>query len=877
MDTLTRKLKETYDSVMGQRGTVAFFVATTVAALLSEFHDFIGAPALGPGWLVFYSLLTGALGVATNLAFSRPSTRRRPDARSVQRALARSLPPRRSAPRFTQFTGRQNELNEWLAAHDRLRELRREDQGPIVLAIHGPAGVGKSAFAMELARRLAEKYPDGVFAVSFGTGGTARGPADIARDLLVQLGWPNKTGEMPHTAPDRVALLRSITRTKRMLFVFDAARDHDQVRQVMPAGSGCAVIVVSRREIGSSMGYPARPPLPRPSLHDCLEIYQAIRDTPWIRDAELAVEVIQHCDRLPLAIRAAAEQARDVGDLRFLAELLRETDTRLGALDYGGRKIGERLESEFLRLPRRLRHAITHLAWLDSESFVPWVLRPLMGLPQHESTGIVASLEAIQLIERMGDDPTGQRRYRVNPLARLYARAHAPDDLQKRDIETARTLLDAAYLDLIDDVLAVRGEGYTHVRGHRTPHGRTSRSDIANVIAPNLDEIVRLEYLNLVRIIQEASEEHAGLVWRVASMLDGRVPMLTGSHQVKRIEEAFAKAGSAAARLDQPPLATVDVLLAHAQFLISLERYTEAHELVAQAEKKLIGNDFEVRWRRLRAKRVWAWACVQATANSKARAALDAAEAAWQELPELQRDDPRVSYDIHLIQVLSRESHRTPISTHPHAATRGNDISNVYSGLQSSELARQRGQWLGAELPLIGLLTRDGDARSRATALYRMARLKLDQAYDANNTGTADSRKLSLVLSQEAVEFAADCVFTYDAVHDTAGWLRARCLLMRTLVFARRLVAAGQLGMEIESDLAEYQHDHAGDMGIEPLLARSTRAHGELEKARGNDAEAWRLLSASAKHYRKVKDWTNHASVWRVLEGEENDGHTPIA
>jgi hypothetical protein len=314
--------------------TVAFFVATGAAALLNAYPDFMNIPRLGPVWLAVFSILTGALGAATNVAFSEPSSVRH-HARRASQALARSLPPVRSAPAFTQFTGRQQELDQWVASHDRLRELRTAGQvqaGPVVLAIHGPAGVGKSAFALELARRLADKYDDGVFAVSFGTGATARSASDIARELLIQLGWPDTPEDMPHTTVDRVSTLRSLTRGQAMLFVFDAVRDHDQVRQVMPAETKCAVILVSRREIGSSLGFPARPPLSRPTMHDCLEMFTSIRSAPWTRAAQLAVEVVELCDRLPLAIKAAAEQARDSGDLRYVVQRLRSPETRLAAL-----------------------------------------------------------------------------------------------------------------------------------------------------------------------------------------------------------------------------------------------------------------------------------------------------------------------------------------------------------------------------------------------------------------------------------------------------------------------------------------------------------------------------------------------------------------
>lgn len=848
--------------------TVAFFLAAFTAALLNAYPTLIRIPRLGPAWVVVFSLLTGALGAATNVAVSAPSASR-PNPRRVGQVLARSLPPVRSAPAFTQFTGRQRELEDWVASHDHLRELRTTGQiqaGPVVLAIHGPTGVGKSAFALELARRLAKMYPDGVFAVSFGTGATARSAADIARELLIQLGWPDTPEDMPHTTVDRVSTLRSLTRGKAMLFVFDAVRDHDQVRQVMPAETRCAVILVSRREIGSSLGFPARAPLARPTMHDCLEMFTAIRSAPWTREAQLAVEVIELCDRLPLAIKAAAEQARDSGDLRYVVQRLRSPESRLAALDYGGRKVGDKLESEFERLAGPMREAITLLAELDAESFVPWVLRPLLNLEQHASNTFVAALEAIQLIERVADDPTGQRRYTVSPLAWLYARAHKPDSMTKGAIQAARQRLDDAFLDLIDDVLYERGDGYQRVRPADTPpRFRTAGSTIASVIEPHLDEIVRREYLTLVRVIRVAPmPTHARLIWRVAALLDGRVPSLRRPEQLHEIDEAFARAIEAANRTGEA-FAEVDVRLAYAQFLIAVERYGDGLDCLNAVDNLLVGDVPEAARRRLREIRVRSWAYLQAAAYKEAEKLLTQAFEIHERLPGEERGKPETLYDYDLIRIFSQEAQRTPFS----ARVQGRhdfDISRFRYKLQESEAARRRGHWSAAEQPLLDLLTRDGDARGRATALYRMARLKLDHALEA---AARKNDSLKAMLSQAACEYAADCVYVFGTIANDLGQIRARTLLLRTLVLAGHYVAAAQLSLELTAELDRYERANPrNELAFLPLRARLYRARGELAKAQGQDDEAWNLLTAAAQAYHELGDWTNHAAVWRLLDGE---------
>ena len=51
-----------------------------------------------------------------------------------------------------------------------------------------------------------------------------------------------------------------------------------------------------------------------------------------------------------------------------------------------------------------------------------------------------------------------------------------------------------------------------------------------------------------------------------------------------------------------------------------------------------------------------------------------------------------------------------------------------------------------------------------------------------------------------------------------------------------------------------------------PLRARRDRARGELEQAPGNHAAAWESLTTAAQAYRALSDWSNYASVWRILD-----------
>src|SRR5687767_11268424 len=111
-----------------------------------------------------------------------------------------------------------------------------------------------------------------------------------------------------------------MTTGKKILFEFDAARNHDQVLQVLPTEPSCAVIISSRRDLSAQLNAPQGVALGPPPLQDALEMLTAVSGFDWMLQAEYAVEVVELCGRLPGAIVAAAERVLvDGTDLRHIA------------------------------------------------------------------------------------------------------------------------------------------------------------------------------------------------------------------------------------------------------------------------------------------------------------------------------------------------------------------------------------------------------------------------------------------------------------------------------------------------------------------------------------------------------------------------------
>jgi hypothetical protein len=146
------------------------------------------------------------------------------------------------------FTGRTRELDHLVAA------VSGTAQSPGVIGIHavdGMAGIGKTAFAVHAAHRLAARFPDGQIFVSLHAHTAGQRPVDPAEALATLL---LTVGVAPQRIPPgleaRSAAWRGYLASKKMLLVLDDAADTEQVRPLLPGSAGC--LVTSRRKLTAS-------------------------------------------------------------------------------------------------------------------------------------------------------------------------------------------------------------------------------------------------------------------------------------------------------------------------------------------------------------------------------------------------------------------------------------------------------------------------------------------------------------------------------------------------------------------------------------------------------------------------------------------------
>jgi tetratricopeptide (TPR) repeat protein/transcriptional regulator with XRE-family HTH domain len=213
----------------------------------------------------------------------------------------------RTLPRdVASFTGRQQELQELVNA-----TARCGGSGGLVSihAIGGMAGVGKTAFAVHAAHRLADRFPGGqIFLPLHGhtPGQTPVDPADALASLLLTMGVP--AGQVPAGMEARMALWRDRLAERQLLLILDDAADSEQVRPLLPGGGGSLVLVTSRRHLSAledatGISLDTLPPEEAAAL-----LVRLARRAGLNPDDPAAAEITRLCGYLPLAIGMIARQ-----------------------------------------------------------------------------------------------------------------------------------------------------------------------------------------------------------------------------------------------------------------------------------------------------------------------------------------------------------------------------------------------------------------------------------------------------------------------------------------------------------------------------------------------------------------------------------------
>ncbi|MFJ9713632.1 tetratricopeptide repeat protein [Streptomyces sp. NPDC101234] len=316
------------------------------------------------------------------------------------------------------FTGRQEQLARLIAT-----ATRDDDSGSaktvVISAIEGMAGVGKTQLAVHAAHELvrAGHFTGVQLHVNLHGFDPELSPADPAAILeafLRQLGVP--ANGIPANRDERAAMYRDRMRERSALILLDNAADEDQVRDLIPAGPDCLVLITSRRSLAGLDSA-------TPYLIDVFTeaesfglLAQIAGHERVAAEPEAAALIAEYCGHLPLAVSLAAARlrSRPTWTLQHLADKLRAG--RLSAIRVGSRALRPAFHLSYEELDEPLRRIFRLLGHHPGPDTTPGQVAALADISAEEAEDALEQLQDEHLVTQ----PTAGR-YELHDLLRLLA------------------------------------------------------------------------------------------------------------------------------------------------------------------------------------------------------------------------------------------------------------------------------------------------------------------------------------------------------------------------------------------------------------------------------------------------------------------------
>lgn len=312
------------------------------------------------------------------------------------------------------FTGREEELNKLIGFVE-----GATGPGPLIVAIDGMGGSGKTSLAVRAAHRLADRYPDAQLHLDlrgYTPGEEPLTPAAAAEVLLRMLGVPSE--RIPDDAESRIALWRSTMTRHRMLLLLDNVVDEGQVKPLLASPTGTVVLVTSRALLvdldaahSVSLGTMAPP-------DSVALIVSVIGERRAQAEAEAVAELADLSGHLPLALRIAAARLRKRPrwTVRYLVDRLRDDTQRLAELSAGERSVEVTLRLSYEGLGAGYRKAFRHLGQYPGTDLDVYTAAALLDTDVRESEEVLEYLLDMHLVQQ--HEPG---RYAFHDLVRSFA------------------------------------------------------------------------------------------------------------------------------------------------------------------------------------------------------------------------------------------------------------------------------------------------------------------------------------------------------------------------------------------------------------------------------------------------------------------------
>lgn len=297
--------------------------------------------------------------------------------------------------------------------------MEEPGSGPLIVAIDGMGGSGKTSLAVRAAHQLAGNYPDAQLYIDlrgFTPNGRPLSASAAAEALLRMLGVPGD--RIPDDVEGRIGLWRRTMSTHRMLLLLDNAVDDSQVRPLLASPTETLVLVTSRAllvdlDAAHTVSLGVMPP------RDSVALVEGVLGrTRAENEPEAVAQLTELCGHLPLALRIATARLRKRPrwTVRYLVDRLRDDAHRLAELNSGERSVEVTLRLSYEGLTAETREAFRLLGQYPGTEINTYAAGALLGTGARDAEEVLENLLDMHLLQQ---HETG--RYAFHDLVRSFA------------------------------------------------------------------------------------------------------------------------------------------------------------------------------------------------------------------------------------------------------------------------------------------------------------------------------------------------------------------------------------------------------------------------------------------------------------------------
>ncbi|MGW0821003.1 NB-ARC domain-containing protein [Streptomyces sp. NPDC002845] len=446
--------------------------------------------------------------------------------------------PQMLPPTTAVFTDRE-EVKAWIT--ELLDDADRTQEAPTIVALTGPGGIGKTAAAINCARVLQERFPDGVLHVDLAGASASRPlpPSEALVRFLERLGVP--PAMVPGDEARQRDLYRDCMAERRMVVVLDNAHSDAQVMPLLPAAPGCLVLVTSRRRLDRLVAETGARHLTLPPLStaDSVRLLTRIVGRERTADVEASVRAVaEGTGGIPLAVCATGARLAVREHLAW-ERVARQLSDRIHGHSQEGAVMqdGTPETSGATPDPVRLAHDASYRELTPAcaslyRAIAVWAW-PTVTVRCAAHAADISDDAARELLEQLAQvhllEEVGEERYRFHDLSRAHARELAATEDGHGRMAAAVRRVAVGYLRFAASadfrVLPLRWRLSPAYARLALPEHR-DRADGKRAL-----EELRRERENLAAVIRAA--EHYGfddLVWQLCEAMWG-LHLLLGFHE----------------------------------------------------------------------------------------------------------------------------------------------------------------------------------------------------------------------------------------------------------------------------------------------------------------------------------------------------------